>query len=258
MRWWWMALGWAAEPDIVVPDDVGVAAPAIQYSGGFSQKGTDKAGEDASVTIHNPVGTTVVRCTDTEVIEARVAYNLEGSAEGPLSTYGKSVKLAVTGSGSAHSVKMLVGSKPPAVTGGKIELVVNVPPKAKLKVTSDKDWIQVTGCGGTVTASAGANGAFVGGNLSSFQVSAATGDVKVKLEGDGLVRAASSIKAPKGGITLIMAMSQDLQVDARGGSIVFAQNVMGSVGSTAVNGAIGAGGPLLTLQADGEINVKSL
>ncbi len=256
MLWMWVALAWADDLEIVIPDNIGSTAEVIQYSGGFTQKGTEKAAIDASVSISNPVGTTVVHCTDTDVVEARVAYTLEGSAEAPLSTYGKSVKLAVTGSATSQSVKMLVGSKPAAVTGGKIELIVNVPVNSKLSISSTKDWIQATGCGGSVTANAGANGVYVGGKLSSFQVSAATGDAKVQLEGEGIIKAASSIKAPKGNVTLTMGMSQDLKVDARGSAIVFAQNVMGTVGSTVVTGTIGAGGPTLTLQAEGEINVR--
>jgi hypothetical protein len=236
--------------------DLGPSVETFTYEGGYQQKSGGKMNKDASISVSNPSGTTVVNCTDTEYVEARVSYTIDGTDKGPMESYGNSIKMATTGGGTTGSVKVSIGSKPSAVKAAKVQLSVTVPKEAKLNVSSTSDWVQVNGCNGTVTANASKNGAYVSGNLRAFTVSAGSGDVKVVV-GEGKITGNSAITASKGNATLIMPLAQDLKVNATGASVSVVQNVIGSVGATNIVGTMGAGGPTLNIKASGDVAIKT-
>jgi hypothetical protein len=268
MRGWmlWIVLGGVAHADDPTgPMDIdlgeidlgGPEQNMLTYSGGFTQRTASKLAIDASISVNNPGGTTSVYCTDTEFLEGRLDYTVEGTTEAPMQAYGDGIKLAVTGGGASGRVSLVVPSRPAAVKTSKITLVVNVPKNARLNVTSSNDWVMVSGCDGNVTASAGKNGASVDGNLRSFNVSAGAGDVRVIVKGDSKIGAASAITATNGNVTLAMGLSQDLKLDARGASVNVAHTVNGSVGANTAIGTLGAGGPALTIKASGDVTIKT-
>jgi hypothetical protein len=197
-----------------------------------------------------------VKCTDTEFLEARLNYNVEGTQEGPMKSYGDSIKLAVGGSGTWGNVKAIVGSRPSAVKSAKVEMIVNAPKKAKLTITSS-DWVQVLGCDGYVNASAGKNGAYVDGNLTGFAVSAASGDVKVVVTNPNPISVASSAKAPKGNVNLVLPLVQNLKFDARAQTVNVQHTVQGTVTGSQATGTVGAGGVPMTLSAAGTVEVRT-
>ena len=261
-----VAPGWAQDeedPFALDLDDIDLggsakseAAPSnLSYEGGYSQRSAGQVKPDASISITASVGTVTVYCTDTQYVEARVNYTIEGTEEPPMESYGNSIKVAAWGEVGSGGVKLIAGSRPYAVKNAKIQLSVNVPKESKLKVTSSGDWVQVNGCNGSVTASAGKNGAYVDGSLKSFAVSAGSGDVKVVTDTE--VTATSSINASKGNATLVMPLAQNVKLDAKGAAVNVAHNVMGSVTNVSAAGTIGSGGPTVTIRASGDVTVKT-
>jgi hypothetical protein len=253
-----VAMAWAdvpPEPPIDIQIDLGPDVEMMTYKGGFSQRSSAIAA-DAAVSVANPTGTTVVRCTDTEYLETRLNYEVEGSAEGPMKTYGDSIRLSVSGAGASGSVRAVIGSRPSAVKNVKVEMIVNAPKRARLTVTSS-DWVQVLGCDGYVNATAGRNGAYVDGNLTGFAVTATQGDVKVVVTNPKPISVASSAKAPKGSVSVVMPLSQNLKFDARAPTVNVAHTVMGTVTGAQATGTVGSGGPPMTLTASGAVDVQT-
>jgi hypothetical protein len=245
---------WADDPPIDINIDLGPDVEMMTYNGGFSQR-SSKVNSNATVSVSNPTGSTVVRCTDTEYLEARLNYTVDGTAEGPMKTYGDSIKLAVGGSGTWGNVRSIIGSRPSAVKRVKVDMIVNAPKQSKITISSS-DSLQVIGCDGYVNATAAKNGVYVDGNLPGFNVSATQGDVKVVVTNPKPIAIASAAKAPKGNVTVVMPLSQNLKMDARGSTVNVAHTVMGTVNATQATGTIGAGGPLMTVTAAGTVDVK--
>jgi hypothetical protein len=242
---------------IDVDVDLGSETETFSYEGGYNQR-SSKVLPTVSVSISHPGGTVVVRCADSEFIESRVAYVIDGNDKGPMESFGNGIRLATWGEGASGTVKLQMPSRPAGVKTYKVDLFITVPKTAKLNINASSDWIQVMGCNGNVTANAGRNGVYVDGALQAFNVTAGTGDVKVVVEGDTRVSANSSLNATAGNATLVMAIAQNLQGDARGASVAVAHNVSGgTVTGTAVSGTIGSGGPTLNLRASGAVLVTA-
>lgn len=251
----------AEDPFSISLDDIDLGGPKaatadnLSYEGGYSQRSSGQVRPDAAITVSSSVGTVTVRCTDTQFVEARVNYKIEGTEEAPMESYGNSIKVAAWGEVGSGGVKLVAGSRPFAVKDAKIELIVNAPKDSKLKVTASGDWVQVTGCNGSVTASAAKNGAYVDGSFKSFSVSAGTGDVKVVTDAE--VTGNSGLTATKGNATLVMPLAQNVKLDVKGAAVNVAHNVMGSVTSVSAAGTVGAGGPTVTVRASGDAVVKT-
>ncbi len=248
------AAAFAQEPDIEI-DLGGPEEAPLSYNGGFTTRSADKVATNAAVSVSSPVGTTTVYCTDTEYVEARVDYALSGPAGAPLEAYGKSFKVATTG-GTTGKVTILAGTRGAGVKTSKVTVTVNVPKQARLTVSAGGDWVKVIGCDGTVSATSKTS-AYVGGPLDGFNVTANNGNIVVEVEGDSKIVAASTISAPHGDVTLSMPFAQDLKIDARGTAVTVAQSVTGTNDAAVVSGAIGAGGPALTIKASGTVTVKT-
>lgn len=257
---WWVAAAMAGD-DFDLSEDVAIdlggpsSGSLISYSGGFSQRAADKIARDAAITVSAPVGTISVYCADTEFVEARVSYSFEGTDGPPMEAYGNTVKLAAYGGATSGGAKLTVGTKPASIKTAKIETVVTAPKAAKLSITGS-DWVKVSGCEGTVSVSA-KTGVVVTGPLRGFTVSTASGDATVAVEGEGHIKATSSITATKGNATLTMPMGQDLKVDLRGSSVTVAHGVAGNSTDTVVTGVMGAGGTALTVKASGTVTVAT-
>lgn len=240
--------------------DIDLSGPGAEesatYEGGFTQR-SKKVASNAAVSVSAASGTVTVRCTDTEFVEARVDYVLDGTNKDAMKRMGDGIGLATWGEGTSGGVKLAVPSKPSGVKTANIKLTVNVPKTAKLSVTASGDWIQVGGCNGSVTANAGRNGAYVEGDMTAFTVSAGSGDVKVVLGSEAVIKGNSAINAPKGNATLVMPISQNLKFAASGASVSVTHSVLGAVTPASVTGAIGAGGPSLTIKASGDVTVKT-
>ena len=228
----------------------------IDYEGSYSQT-TEKMNPNPRLSIIHPGGTISVRCTDTEVVSARISYKIEGTEQDPMKKYGDGIRMAAWGGGANGGVKVVVPYKPSAVKTVSIELTVNVPRAAVLSVNASRDWVSISGCTGFVTAKAGANGAYVAGDMPGFQIAAATGDVTVKSESSELKRA-SNITASKGKVDLEIPAEIGLRLDARGSSVSITDALVDGVTSEgSAVGNMGAGGTALVIRAGGEVVIHA-
>ena len=245
------AAAYAQEPDIEI-DLGGSEQTPISYDGSYTTRAATKVAVNALLKITASVGTTTVYCTDTDGVDATITYRLSGLDGPALEAYGKTLKLAVSGT----AVSFVSGTKPASLKNANVSLVVNVPKESRLTISANGDWVKVVGCAGTVAATTKTS-AYVGGPLDGFNVTANGGNAVVEVEGDGKLTNASAISAPKGDATLTMPFAQDLKIDARGSAVTVAQGVTGTNESAVVSGVIGAGGPTLTIKASGTVTVKT-
>lgn len=264
MRTWWLAVAvlastaaWAGESSLLDPVvvDLGPAVATMDYTGALSQRSANKVVNGAAITVTNPVGTTVVRCVDTEYVEARLDYRLEGTNGPNLESYGNSLKMQTSGNGTTGSVTVVGGTRPSTIKAATVDVVVMVPRTVKLTVKGGSDWVQVSGCSGNVAAWAGKNGVYVEGALTAFDVSAGTGDVKVDVKASTAITV-GKVTALAGNAEITLPQAFDGKVDVRGASVNVQPLVAGSVGSTAVVGTIGLGKSTLTMKASGDATVK--
>ena len=235
--------------------DLGSSAPTMDYNGALSQRSANKVLNGAAITVSNPVGTTVVRCVDTEFIEARLDYRLEGSNGPQLEAYGNGLKMQTTGNGTTGSVTVVGPSRPATMKASSVDVIVMVPQTVKLTVKGGSDWVQVSGCSGNVAAWAGKNGIYVDGALTNFDVSAGTGDVKVNVSTSAGV-GIGKVTALAGNAEVTLPQGFDGKVDVRGASVNVQPLVAGSVGATVVTGTIGLGKGTLTVKASADVMVK--
>jgi hypothetical protein len=239
-------------------DDVDLSDPGsnLSYEGHLSGTGAAYA-KGKPVTITHTSGNLSVHCMETDTISGRLGYTVYGSAEGPMESYGKSIGLAVWGDANGGGAKTRIGSKPSGVSYADVTLTVNVP-KGTTAVTvshSGRGWVQVDGCSGNVKVTAGAGGAYVGGPITGFTVSASGGDVKVVSDADTVLKNASTASAPAGKVTVVLASAQGGKLTAKGEEVAVAQTVMGTNTPTLVSGDMGIAGPTITLSAKGRVEV---
>ena len=255
----WLVVAASAQDlggDVGMDFDLGSQGELLTYSGSYSQT-SEKLTETPKIRITHPGGTISVRCRDVETMTARIDYKVEGTEEGPMQSYGNGIRLSATGAAGVGRVNVVVPSRPSAVKTSAIGLVVNVPRNTTVDVDSSRDWVQVTGCGGTVVARAGANGAWVGGALQKFQVAAAAGDVTVELAEGHSFSEASAVTATKGAVKLTVATAQGADVNARGSSVTASLAVLGTTNTdTALIGQMGSGGPALKIVASGAVTIS--
>ncbi|MDP2307087.1 MAG: hypothetical protein Q8P18_13770 [Pseudomonadota bacterium] len=242
----------AAEIDLSGPGD-----GALSYEGGLAGNAPNYARGKPLVITHSS-GNVAVRCMDVETLSGRLQYTVFGSSEGPMESVGKGIGIAVWGDSKGGGVKTRVPSMQSGVSRAQVDLTVNVPKgTTSLSVTqSGAGWVQVIGCSGHVKVSAGGGGAFVGGPLAAFTVTAAGGDVKVAVEGDGVLTGASSASSPAN-LTVVLPSAQGGKLSVKGEEVAVQQLVMGTNTPTLVTGEMGVSGPAISLAAKKRAEVTS-
>lgn len=208
------------------------------------------------VSISHASGNVQVRCMEVESLSGRLQYTVFGSAEGPMESFGKGIGLSVYGDANGGGAKTRVPSRTSGVARAQVDLTVNIP-KGTSAVTvtqTGNGWVQVVGCSGVVKVSAGSGGAYVGGPLTGFSVSATGGDVKVEVE-EGTLTSTSSATSP-GALTVLLQPAQNGKITVKGEEVSVQPLVMGTNEPTLVSGEMGTGGPTITLTAKGRVDVK--
>ncbi len=228
----------------------------LEYSGSSTQA---EAGfnRDARATISLPKGNLKVRCHDGDVIRGGLSFKLTGTDKDAMQRFGDGIRLSAYGEGSSGGIKLTVPSQPSSVKSVVIDLNVVVPIAATVSATASRGWVEVIGCKGFVTASAGKDGAFVKGPMTGFKVSAASGDVGVELlEGSEFTKS-SAITATKGAVTLMMGLDKSARLDARGTEMHVDHEVSGRISDTSAAGNIGSGGPSLVIRSGGVVKITA-
>lgn len=210
------------------------------------------------VSISHAGGNLSVRCMDTEKLSARVQYVIYGTQEGPMESMGKGVGLAVTGDSAGGRVSLRLPSKPSGVAKAEVTMTVNIPaPTTALTISqTGPGWVQVIDCDGTVKVTAGAGGAYVSGKLAGATVTATGGDVKVVQNEDAVFKATTTVSAPAGAATLLIANAQGGKLTAKGAEVAVSQTVIGTNASDLVQGDLGLAGPAITVTAKGRVEVS--
>lgn len=240
--------------------DIDLSGPAegsLSYEGGLAGNAPNYV-RGKPLTITHSSGNVSVRCMDIEALSGRLQYTVFGSSEGPMESVGKGIGIAVWGDSKGGGVKTRVPSMQSGVSRAQVDLTVNVPKgTTSLAVAqSGQGWVQVIGCSGNVKVSAGGGGAFVGGPLSAFTVSAAGGDVKVAVEGEGVLTGTSSAWSPAN-LAVVLPSAQGGKLSVKGEEVSVQQLVMGTNTPTLVAGEMGLSGPSISLTAKKRAEVTS-
>ncbi|MES2644769.1 MAG: hypothetical protein V4850_35105 [Myxococcota bacterium] len=242
----------AADIDLSGPGD-----SPLSYEGGLAGNAPGYV-RGKPLTITHSSGNVSVRCMEVEALSGRLQYTVFGSSEGPMESVGKGIGIAVWGDSKGGGVKTRVPSMQSGVARAQIDLTVNVP-KGTTSLTvsqSGAGWVQVIGCSGNVKVNAGGGGAFVGGPLTAFTVSAAGGDVKVEMEGDAVLTGTSAASS-NANLTVIMPYAQGGKISVKGEEVSVQHMVMGTNTGTLVAGDMGVSGPSISLSAKKRAEVKS-
>lgn len=232
------------------------AVNTIAYDGGNSGSAPNyKKGKP--ITVSHSGGNVAVRCMETEQLTARVQYQVEGTAEGPMETFGKGIGLSVFGDANGGGARTRVPSKPSAVIGYSVDLTVNVPKGVSAITVSQTGpgWVQVLDCSGTVKVTGGGGGAYVSGAFTGGSVTASGGDVKFVTDPGTVLKAATTVSAPGGNLVVTLPSAQGGKLTAKGGEVSVQQTVMGQNTPTLVAGDMGVAGPAMTFSAKGRVEV---
>ena len=247
-----LSLTLASEIDLSGPGDA-----ALSYEGGLAGNAPGYV-RGKPLTITHASGNVAVRCMEVEALSGRLQYTVFGSSEGPMEAFGKGIGSAVWGDSKGGGAKTRVPSKTSGVARAQIDLTVNVP-KGTTSLTvsqTGSGWVQVLGCSGNVKVTGGTGGVYVGGPLAAFTVSAAGGDVKVVVEGDGVLTGTSTATSP-GNLTVVLPSAQGGKLAVKGDEVAVQQVVMGTNTPTLVSGEMGVSGPSITLSATKRAEVNS-
>lgn len=230
----------------------------IAYSGGFDGAAPNYVvGKPVAVAHSN--GNVSVRCMDTESLSARIRYSLTGSSESGMKVYGDGIGMAVSGDAAGGAVKTRIPSSKSGVATSKVDLTVNVPAGVSaLTIThSGKGWVEVLNCSGAVKVTAGQEGAYVSGKLTSLTLTASGGNVKVEPDKDTPLTGTVNVAAPSGDITFTLPSAQGGKLSAKGAEVTVQQTVMGTTSDTLVSGDLGLAGPAINLSAKNKVEVKA-
>ncbi len=209
------------------------------------------------VAISHSSGNLQVRCMDVDTMSGRLQYTVFGSAEGPMESFGKGIGMSVSGDSKGGSVKTRVPSRTSGVARAQVDVIVNIP-KGTSSVSighSGPGWVQVVGCSGNVKVSAGAGGAYVGGPLTGFSVTALGGDVKIEVE-ESVLTSTSTATSP-GKLTVVLPPAQAGKLTAKGAEVSVQPLVMGTNEPALVSGQMGTGGPTISLTGKDRVEVTN-
>ena len=232
------------------------AGTELSYEGMLSESAPEYA-PGTTVTIAHAGGNITVRCMDQEGMTARLAYTVYGTREPPMEAFGKGIGLSAWGKTTGGGVKTRIPYPQSGVNRADIGLTVNLPRKANVVVQGGKGWVQIQDCEGTVRSSNGEGGAYVSGKLSTFDVSATKGDVKVVLDDASEVAGSNRVNAPGGSVELHLPMGYAGRFTARGDEVSVFHTVMGTNSANLVEGTISTGNASLTIVASGAVKVKA-
>ena len=232
------------------------AASTMTYSGGHTER-SEKLDENAAVTITHYGGTINVRCTDTEEINARVDFIVEGTKEAPMQAVGDGIRLQAQGKGTWGKVSTIVPGSRSGIESITVPLVVSVPKQSRVTVTGRKGWVSVSNCIGTVKVANTEGDITVTGTYSQFDLRAPNGDVKLELSENSDITKSSGITSSRGDATLVLPLTVDVRLQATGGTVSVLHTVEGNNSGTNVSGTIGEGGPLVKVYAKETVEITS-
>ena len=237
-------------------DDTKGGEQSMSYDGQVGQDAANyKPGTPVYIT--HTKGNISVRCTDSEGIQARVNFTIEGTKEDAMQRLGDSIGIRTYASNSQGKVSTSVPGKWSGIDAVHVPLTVNLPREARVNVTGGGGWVQVVGCTGTVKATTRGGGIYVDGVLSSFDLSTNEGDIEVELDATAELTASSRATATAGAVTLRMPITQKGNLNARGAEITVDHLVNGTNTATHVQGTLSDSGPSITISAKTKVTITT-
>jgi hypothetical protein len=242
--------------DIDLGDDTKGGEQSMSYEG---QVGQDAANYKAGTPVHitHTKGNISVRCTDSDGIQARVNFTVEGTKEDAMERLGNSIGIRTYASNSSGTVSTSVPGKWSGIDNVIAPLTVNLPREAKVTVTGGGGWVQVVGCTGTVKATTRGGGIYVDGVLSSFDLSTNEGDIEIELDASAELTSSSRATATAGAVTLRMPITQKGNLNAKGAEITVDHLVNGTNTATHVQGTLSDSGPSISITAQGKVSITT-
>ncbi len=242
--------------DIDLGDDTKGGEQSMSYEGQVGQD-ADNYKPGTPVYITHTKGNISVRCTDSEGIQARINFTVEGTKQDAMQRLGDSIGIRTYASNSQGKVSTSVPGKWSGIEAIHTPLTVNLPREARVHVTGGGGWVQIVGCTGTVKATTRGGGIYVDGILSSFDLSTNEGDIEIELDESAELTSSSRASATAGAIKLTMPITQKGNLNARGSEVTVDHLVNGTNTSTHVQGTLSDSGPSITLTAKTEVTIKS-
>lgn len=232
------------------------SASLISYSGGLDQTAPAYV-PGKPVTITHAGSAVTVYCQDREGISSRIRYDLRGTDGPALERMGKAISMRTWGSSTGGGVQSRIPAASSSVKEKDIELVVNLPKQAEVKVQATGAKVEVVGCEGVVTV-AGGEDVFVSGTVPRLTVSSSRGDVKIELTPASEMVGASTVSATKGGVRMEIPSDWRGRMTLRGSEVSVWHTVQGTNNDGYVTGAVGTDGKAsLTVTAGGEVDIKT-
>lgn len=227
------------------------SADLISYSGGSDQTAPDYA-PGKPVAITHAGGPITVYCQDRPGISARVRYELRGTDRAALERMGNAVGMRTWGSATGGGVTTRIPAASSAVKERTIDLVVNLPRQALVTVTGSVGKVEVIGCEGTVTVTAG-DGAFVSGTLSRLSVTTSRGDIKVELSPASRLTGANKATAARGNVWMEIPSDYQGKMFLKGAEVSAWHTVAGTNGPSLIQGNVGSPGTTSLTVTAGQI-----
>jgi hypothetical protein len=242
--------------DFSLEGDTKGGEQSMSYEGQVGQDAANyKPGTPVYIT--HTKGNISVRCTDSEGIQARINFTVEGTKEDAMQRLGDSIGIRTYASNANGKVSTSVPGTWSGIDSVQAPLTVNLPREAKVNVTGGKGWVQVVGCTGTVKATTRGGGIYVDGVLSSFDLSTNEGDIEIELDAAAELTSSSRATATAGGVTLRMPITQKGNLTARGSEITVDHLVNGTNTPTHVQGTLSDSGPTITVTAQGKVAITT-
>lgn len=242
--------------DIDLSGDTKGGEQSMSYEGQVGQDAANyKPGTPVYIT--HTKGNISVRCTDSEGIQARINFTVEGTKEDAMQRLGNSIGISTYASTAQGKVSTSVPAKYSGIDAIYAPLTVNLPREAKVNVTGGGGWVQVVGCTGTVKATTRGGGIYVDGVLSSFDLSTNEGDIEIELDSSAEITAASRATATAGAVTLRMPITQKGNLNAKGSEITVDHLVNGTNTPTHVQGTLSDAGPSIAITAQGKVSITT-
>ena len=242
--------------DIDLGDDTKGGEQSMSYEGQVGQD-ADNYKPGTPVYITHTKGNISVRCTDSEGIQARINFTVEGTKQSAMQSLGDRIGIRTYASNSQGKVSTSVPGKYSGIDAIYAPLTVNLPREARVSITGGGGWVQVVGCTGTVKATTRGGGIYVDGILSSFDLSTNEGDIEIELDSESELTSSSRASATAGAIKLTMPIAQKGNLNARGSEVTVDHLVNGTNTATHVQGTLSDSGPSITLTAKTQVTIKA-
>jgi hypothetical protein len=242
--------------DIDLGDDSKGGEQSATYEGQAAQDAANyKAGTPVYIT--HTKGNISVRCTDSDGIQARINFSIDGTKQDAMQRVGNGIGLRTYASNTEGKVTSNVPGLQSGVEAIRAPLTVNLPRQAKVSITGGDGWIQVVGCTGTVKATTRKGGIFADGVLSSFDLSTSGGDIEVALDPTAVITSSSRATATGGDVILRMPITQKGNLSARGAEVAVEHLVNGTNTPTTVQGTLSDTGPSISVTAKGKVTITT-